>query len=234
MTKPVHIPKEPVSLTAAARLVTEIEGMKISRQGLTEYLEKHNVPMVQVGKRRKVLMSEVIKARENFTREVMRGQHIKPGPAAEAAPASTEPTTLDVARDAKARKEQAQAEKAELELARQKEQLVSAPAAEAAAASAMMSAKAFLIGPAIGQSADALITALDLPETAKREIEPLLGTTFREMMTKLSQNMTDEFSRLNTSIGAGLPSRLEILTAEAARLGDLDNAALTKELARHG
>lgn len=234
MTIPVNIPTEPVSFTAAARLVSAVEGQKISRQGLTEYLTKHNVPTVQIGKRRKVLMSKVLAARKSFTREVMRGEHLKNPPvqpkidATQSAPI----TTLDIARDAKARKENAQAESAELALAKEKQDLISAPAAEAAAASAMMSAKTFLIGPAIPQAADDLLAGLDLPETQKREIETILSKSFRDAMSKLSQNLIDEFSRLNMSIGVDLPSRLDILTARAAELRMMSNTDIVKLLAK--
>lgn len=233
MTKLVDIPKKPVSFTAAARLVSEIEGQKISRQGLTEYIKKHNVPTLPVGKRQKVKLADVLESRKTFTREVMRGTHIQK-PTAQPTADTPDPTSIDIARDAKARKEQAQAERAELELAKQKEQLIDAAAAEAASASAMMFAKSFLIGPAVSQTADHLITALDLPETAKREIEPVLAETFRTMLTKLSENTVDEFSKLNTHIAAGLPSRLDILTARAADLRSMSNPALVKELARLG
>ena len=236
MTSPVNIPTEPVSLTAAARLVSTIEGQRISRQGLTEYLTKHSVPTVQIGKRRKVKMADVLDARQNFTREVMRGAHLKaPQPKPQAEPqtsAISAPITLiDIARDAKARKENAQAESAELALAKEKQDLVSAPAAEAAAASAMTAAKSYLIGPAIPQAADSIMAALDLPETQKRDIETILSKSFRDVMNKLSQNLLDEFSRLNTSIGTGLPSRLDILTSRAADLRAMSNSDIIASLA---
>ena len=246
MTTPVNIPSEPVSLTAAARLVSTIEGQRISRQGLTEYLTKHSVPTVQIGKRRKVQMADVLDARQSFTREVMRGAHLKApqpkpqntppanpakNPAPINAPISAPITAIDIARDAKARKENAQAESAELALAKEKQDLVSAPAVEAAAASAMTSAKSYLIGPAIPQAADSILAALDLPESQKRDIETILSKTFRAAMNKLSQNLLDEFSRLNTSIGTGLPSRLDILTSRAAELRAMSNADLITSLA---
>lgn len=254
MTSPVNIPSEPVSLTAAARLVSAIEGQRISRQGLTEYLTKHSVPTVQIGKRRKVQMADVLDARQSFTREVMRGAHLKSSaPKSQSnaqtktsanpakspastnapinAPISAPITAIDIARDAKARKENAQAESAELALAKEKQDLVSAPAVEAAAASAMTSAKSYLIGPAIPQAADSILAALDLPESQKRDIETILSKTFRAAMNKLSQNLLDEFSRLNTSIGTGLPSRLDILTSRAAELRAMSNTDIITSLA---
>lgn len=235
MSQPVNIPSDPVSFTAAARLISAIEGQAITRQGLTEYLTKHAVPTTVVGKRRKVLMSDVIEARASFTREVMRGEHLRdPNPSPDQ-PTASAPESLSAAaaaRDAKARKENAQAESAELALAKEKEHLVSVFAAEGAAASAMMSAKSFLIGPAISQSADSLLSDLNLPESKKRDIETVLAKTYRTMLSQLSQNIIDEFSLFNTSIAAGLPSRLDILTDHAARLRGKSNADLINDLAK--
>jgi len=97
-----------------------------------------------------------------------------------------------------------------------------------------MTAKSYFIGPAIGETADGLIASLNLPETAKREIEPVLDATFRELLNRFSKTMTEEFSLLNTGFAPGLPSRLDILTHYAAELRAMDAPQLARELAAHG
>lgn len=243
---PTDIPSTPQSFTAAAEIISTVENTSLTRQGLTDYITRHGLPTVKVGKRRKVHIAPILAHRQNFTREVMSGQHIKAAAPQNPAPQNPapqnpspkpdpdEPTSLDLARDAKARKEFAQADRAELDLAKQKEDLISAPAAEAAAGSAMMSAKSYFLGPALGETADGLITALNLPESAKREIEPVLDATFRELLNRFSKTMIEEFGGLNTSFAAGLPSRLDILTHHAASLRAMNVPQLVKELAAHG
>lgn len=223
------IPETPVNFTAAAKHVSDFEGQSLSRQGLTKWVRDKNILTTTVGKREHVNPRLVAQSRQDFTREVMRGEHLTDTPAA--APVPEQPTSLDVARDAKARKEMAQAEAAELALAREKNNLVDVHDATAAAAAAMASVKTYLIGPAVGYLADTIIAALKLPDTAKRDLEPLIAREMRAALAKMPTQLAEDFARMNTFIAPDLPSRLDLLMTHAADLHALSADDLSNVLA---
>jgi len=211
-----------ISITACAQRLSVSEGAKVSRQAITDYIARHDLPTYPKGKRRAVKFSEIAAARQSFTREVQRGQHLNTDPQPAPAPtdAPNSPASLDNARSAKTRKENAQAEREELALAKAKGELVDLAQTEAAAAETFTVLKDHLLGPALSDTADRVISVLGLGDAQKRQTQAAIRETFAAALLAVSATLTELLAEMADDAPTATRLRFDYLTAAAAHLRD--------------
>lgn len=209
--------EEKISITACAKRLSVSERATVSRQALSKYIKKHDLPTYPKGKRVVVLFSEIAAARQSFTREVQRGLHLADTPAGTPAQPDA-PTSLDTARDAKSRKENAQAEREELALAKAKGELVDLAQVEAAASETFTVLKDNLLGPALSDTADRVISVLGLGDASKRPVQSAIRETLDTALIAVADTLTDLLSEMADETPTDTRQRFDYLTAAAAAL----------------
>ena len=225
------LPSDLLSFTACAAEVAKLEGRPLSRQALTKYVRAHALPIYTVGKREKVSLAEITAARRDFTREVMRGEHNRaalpavapahprtPAQPPRSAPRPANVTGLDAARDAKTRKETAQAERVELDLAREKGELVHIAEVEAGIADTVAVLTENLMGPTASDAADAVIARLGLDGARKRVIVQVLRQSYQGSLERIGQHFGNKVADLGAKGAATAPDRLDQLITLANEL----------------
>lgn len=251
MTKQKKPEAKLVTVSKCARMLTE-SGTKISRQGLRKYVEEHSL-ISEIRSNGWVMVDfDVVQSRrEDFTREVMRGEHSTTAPSKsknkttsasaskKAAPSLAlvkdgdilAPSSLDKARDAKTRKENAQAEAAEIDLAIKKNELVPTADVEVGIAASNLALRDTLLGPLLSDTSDQLLAALGLPDEKKRPVQQIIRAAMISGLTKFGEACETTLHSLDVKNSEAATSRLDILIAEAARLRDLTPTAFKKETA---
>ena len=193
------------------------ERAPVSRQALTKYIDRHDLPTYKKGKRRVVLLDEIAAARQSFTREVQRGLH-SDTPEIDTPEAPQKFASLDTARDAKARKENAQAEREELALAKAKGELVDLAQAEAAASETFTVLKDHLIGATLSDTADRVISVLGLGDASKRPVQAAIRETLDTALIAVADTLTELLADMADEAPTDTRQRFDYLTAAAAAL----------------
>ncbi|WP_427452195.1 hypothetical protein [Litorimonas sp. WD9-15] len=206
----------PITFTAAATALSESEGERVSRQAVSKYAHAHGLVRKRTAKQDGVLLSEITKHRTSFTREVQRGHHLKVVPKTQ--PELNAPIPLSDAQRAKARKEHAQAETAELALARQKGDLVDLAEAEAAAAEAFTTVKDALLGPALMDTADSVLAVNGLGDAHKKRTTQTIRAHLEPALQKLADSLTELIGDMDPLRSSTARDRFDYLTAAAAHM----------------
>lgn len=102
-----HIPSQLVTVKAASEILTA-NGDKTSAENLRRYAHRHNLVESRLGRSLLVNPSRLAEHRDNFTREVMRGDHLKDnGPRPSASKASKKSPASKTAKSPAAKKPRA-------------------------------------------------------------------------------------------------------------------------------
>lgn len=221
MSKKKNSPTEIVSIRDCAKILTA-RGDKISPQGLTKYINEHGLPKHPLplasgkpGKRLGVNPEEIAAARQDYTREKMRGEHSK----STGSPAVTPKTeaeiidaaTLSQTRQAKARKEQAEADSRELALFQQTRDLLSTAEVEVLLALNLTIIREDLLGANLSDDCDAICAAAHLSDKQRKTVMAALKTRRKSIMSRLGHAFTEEMQRLDPHHADGFSARLEDL-----------------------
>lgn len=233
-----HIPSDLVTVTAAAKILTQ-HGDKITPQGLTKYVHRHGLIEQQLGRSLLVNPARLADHRDNFSREVMSGQHLKENgtrPASKTSPtksraksksnkpaltlATTTDTpadnvaSLDRSRIAKAEKEEAQADKARLDLYKQTRDLISTAEFETLLGLLMTLLKESFFGVNLSDDTDAILSVNNLPDARKKPTQNILKARRKETLTAFAQAADREMARLDPDHASGYAARFKKIIAD--------------------
>lgn len=188
-------------------------GDKISRQGLTKYCDEHGLVEKREGRRVYVDPDRVAARRQDYQREKMRGLHVVDTPTAPPDPAPADPAAppaLETIREAKARRETAAADKAELEMAERRRDVVSTAEMELLVSRSLSLMTEALLGGAIVTDAQRLATALSLPDERVPALKAELKATRRAALSRVADLARDDLARLDPDHADGLPERIRL------------------------
>ena len=183
---------ELVSIAECARRLAKI-GDPVERSALSRYCDSHNLK-IGSGSRPKVVFEDVVKARSSYQREVMSG---RPGPDLTASPQNPAPIRAENTNiadpadqmlhrnDPSRRKKAAEADKAEIELAKTRGELVAMAEVDAGMADAIAQMRQSLEA-GLSDSADQLAAELRLPPEDARTIKTHMKAFVREAQAKFS------------------------------------------------
>lgn len=219
-----------VTVSKCARMLTE-SGTPITRQGLTKYVKHHG--LIAENRPNGWIMvdyQQIEFRRQDFTREVMRGEHSttaapksknKPAPATaskKSAPSlalvkdgdTPEPaTSLDKARDAKTRKENALADAAELTLYERTNDVLATAEVEILLGLLMTLLKESLLGVNLSDDTEELLQVLNLPDEMRAPTKAVLKSRRRSLMSNFGDLAKTEMTRLDPDHSGELPNRIK-------------------------
>lgn len=227
------IPHDLVSIKRAAEILTA-HGDKVSQQGLSKYL-KPRPELIEktVGRTKLVNPARLLEERDNFSREVMRGEHLNrrdpkarskrssrveekksTSPRLATSNPAPEPTELDAARRAKANKEEAQAQKAMRENYQSARDLISTAEFEVTLGLLITLFEETLFGVNLADDTDEILAANNLPDTARTPTKNILKTRRRALMSAMVHTITTEMERLDPDHASGFRARLSQITEQ--------------------
>lgn len=239
-----HIPTDLVTVKDASEILTA-NGDKITPEGLRKYCGRHDLIEQKLGRSLLVNPQRLAAYRDNFTREVMRGEHLKAKADASkpkrrqkrksksaqpsiANPAANSPATvdsLDRARTAKADREEAQADKARLALHKETRDLVSTAEFETLLGLLMTLLKESFFGVNLSDDTDAIIAVNDLPDARKKPTMNILKKRRRDTIAAFAKLAEDEMAKLDPDHSSGYPERFKNLISEIQAIRQTEFAA---------
>ena len=210
-----------VSIADCTKLLAEA-GDVVTPQGLGKYVRKHRLQRDKVGRAVMVDPAEVAERRKDFTREKMRGEHStksKSEPKPQLATNQTEtPTSLDAARLAKARREEAQAESAEFDLYQKTKDGLGTADVEVMIGLLLTLTKETLLGARLEDDAQRSATAANLPDTLVPTIKSVMKQTRRDTLGAMGDSALKQLRALDPIHADGLPERLEQIREQTQAL----------------
>ena len=202
-----------ISISQCARTLTA-SGDAITPQSLGRYCNKHDLIRGKKGRALLVSLGEVRARRHDFTREKMRGEHLTPvntkadTPAANAvSKPSNAPASLDEARQAKARKESAQADRAELELFKETGDVLATASVELMITQLLSLMKETLLGTGLDDDASRICTVAGLADDRHAVVKAELKARRRNLLTRLGERAKTEMAALDALHAKGFEER---------------------------
>jgi len=245
--KKTDITSDFMTITACAKLLSA-QGDQTSSQNLNRYCKRHGLIEDTPGRFLMVSPARVADHRDSFSREVMKGEHLKfksaskskskskkpaaktkskpklaavPAFAAKSAVTPVTPVTdLDRARTAKAEREEAQADKARLELFKETRDLVATSEMEVLIGLLMTMLKEALFGVNLSDDTEAILAVNNLGDDRKKPTQAILKSRRRGMMQQISDLAEREMARLDPHHSGGFRARLADIIAKVQSLRD--------------
>ncbi len=239
MTKKKNTVTKLVTVSKCARMLSE-KGARISRQGLAKYAKHHGlIRETRPNGWLMVSFEEMSRRRQDFTREVMRGEHsttpassaknkpraewaaIKPTPPLTSVGGGAVPvSSLDQARIAKTRKEEAQADAAELDLYERTNNVLATAEVELLLGLLMTLLKESLLGVNLTDDTEEILQVLNLPDEMRQPTKSILKNRRRDLLSKFGNLAKQELSRLDPDHSGDLPARFHHLLQKLQSMRD--------------
>lgn len=225
---------EVISIAECSRRLKEA-GDDVGKQGLTKYIKHHNLPKYPMltkagkpGKRQGVKFEEIKSAREDYTREKMRGELSGAKEKKTEKPASPDEDIRAAAIAAKTRKEEASARSSELDLYERTKDVLATAEVEIMIGLAMTLLKEQLLGVNLTDDADVICSTNNLPDTARQPIRQTLKNRRTKILNRISDTFTAELARLDPDHSAGLSARLDLIANEIQKMREEEFENLTR------